>query len=689
MGGVPQLPGPPLLTLSFGTPEPAKVTEEPKSISVTQGDPALLEARFSGTAPLKARWLRAGRELSSGPRYKLQTSAGRSALRVLRAEPGDGGEYAFEVSNDVGQSSCQATLTVLDQIIPPSFTRKLRPVEAIKGSFAQLECLVSGSLPVKVSWHRDQEEIQTGPRHKCTFFENVALLEISDLSSRDGGSYSCVAQNSAGSAQCAASLFVKEPPLILEKPESMNVLPGSKVQFSVLVSGSPPLTIKWFKNGKEVVPGADCSVAKDSSSSLLELLFAKSSDCGEYVCEVQNPVGSASCRAALFVKEPPKFTRTPARLSVVRSGQSKVFECQVTGTPEIDVYWFKDGSELCAGERHRLAFANAVASLEVCGAEARDGGLYYCEARNEAGSESCSMELRVKEPPSFISEAPPADVVQGSSAVFQCQVSGTGPFELTWHKDGKELRPSAKHVLTQAGAAVGLQVNRCEPADAGEYLCTVANEVGSCTCKTRLSLKEPPAFSSPLQNCLTAVGRPAQLQCAVLGSPTLTVQWQKDDRWIPEDPKIQRTFENNVATLRIPACEAAHAGTYACQVLNEAGQDKCQATLTVQEPPEITEKPELVRVSVGDPVSLDCRVRGSPELRVSWTKDGRALAAAGRIRTQLQAGVASLRIPAAQQDDQGDYELRAENHIGSCSCSVRLLVLGLCGPITLTLTVLT
>lgn len=73
-----------------------------------------------------------------------------------------------------------------------------------------------------------------------------------------------------------------------------------------------------------------------------------------------------------------------------------MFECQVTGTPEIDVYWFKEGSEISASDRHTITFVNSVATLEVCGADAKDGGLYYCEARNEAGSVSCSMELKVK-----------------------------------------------------------------------------------------------------------------------------------------------------------------------------------------------------------------------------------------------------------------------------------------------------
>lgn len=100
---------------------------------------------------------------------------------------------------------------------------------------------------------------------------------------------------------CSCSSLA-EPPCILEKPDSMNVLPGSKVQFNVLLCGTPPLTIRWFKSNKEILPSADCSVIKDSTSSSLELFFAKASDSGEYLCEVHNAVGAASCQATLFVK---------------------------------------------------------------------------------------------------------------------------------------------------------------------------------------------------------------------------------------------------------------------------------------------------------------------------------------------------------------------------------------------------
>lgn len=95
-------------------------------------------------------------------------------------------------------------------------------------------------------------------------------------------------------------------------------------------------------------------------------------------------------------------------------------------------------------------------------------------------------------------------------------------------------------------------------------------------------LTEPPTFTKTIENSVIVLGKMAEFQCVVTGSPTFSVQWQKDDSWIMEDPKMERTFENNVATLRIPACEAMHSGRYTCQVSNEAGQDKCSASLIVQ-----------------------------------------------------------------------------------------------------------
>lgn len=80
----------------------------------------------------------------------------------------------------------------------------------------------------------------------------------------------------------------------------------------------------------------------------------------------------------------------------------------------------------------------------------------------------------------------------------------------------------------------------------------------------------------------TVLGKVAELKCVVKGSAPLSVQWQKDEQWILEDPKMEKMFDGSVAILRIPVCESVHSGRYTCQAVNEAGQEKCFATLLVQ-----------------------------------------------------------------------------------------------------------
>uniref|UniRef100_A0A3Q3XA73 Ig-like domain-containing protein n=1 Tax=Mola mola TaxID=94237 RepID=A0A3Q3XA73_MOLML len=100
---------------------------------------------------------------------------------------------------------------------------------------------------------------------------------------------------------------------------------------------------------------------------------------------------------------------------------------------------------------------------------------------------------------------------------------------------------------------------------------------------------------------------------------------------------------NNVACLLITPVAISHGGKYSCQAENEAGRQKCEATLTVQgqvtsflkililasmsspahthpvcipEPARVVEPAASISVTAGDSATLECTISGSPDLKV-------------------------------------------------------------------------
>lgn len=74
-----------------------------------------------------------------------------------------------------------------------------------------------------------------------------------------------------------------------------------------------------------------------------------------------------------------------------------------------------------------------------------------------------------------------------------------------------------------------------------------------------------------------------KLQGTLKGSAPITVTWLKDSELLRhDDPNFMITFENNIASLAIAKIAMIQDGKYTCLAENEAGQQKCEAKLSVQ-----------------------------------------------------------------------------------------------------------
>ena len=98
-----------------------------------------------------------------------------------------------------------------------------------------------------------------------------------------------------------------------------------------------------------------------------------------------------------------------------------------------------------------------------------------------------------------------------------------------------------------------------------------------------MSFVEPPTFTKRVESITAVLGNTVKLQGTIKGSAPITVKWMKDSEILrDDDPNIKMVFENNVACLSITTVAISHGGKYSCQAENEAGQQKCEAALTVQ-----------------------------------------------------------------------------------------------------------
>lgn len=75
-------------------------------------------------------------------------------------------------------------------------------------------------------------------------------------------------------------------------------------------------------------------------------------------------------------------------------------------------------------------------------------------------------------------------------------------------------------------------------------------------------------------------------------------------------------------------------------------------------------------VDAGQTLKLEVEVEGCPEPRVKWFKDGKEVTTDARIRIERDTQRLenyNLTVTLVKEEDGGEYEVRAENEMGSVS----------------------
>lgn len=92
-------------------------------------------------------------------------------------------------------------------------------------------------------------------------------------------------------------------------------------------------------------------------------------------------------------------------------------------------------------------------------------------------------------PPTFDVPLKPVSLNEGERLSLSCHISGSSPLSVQWMKDRKEVVASASCRMSFVDGTATLTVDRTSKADAGDYLCKAANNVGSDFSKVKVTIK--------------------------------------------------------------------------------------------------------------------------------------------------------------------------------------------------------
>ncbi|KAM3821005.1 myosin light chain kinase, smooth muscle-like [Vipera latastei] len=125
-------------------------------------------------------------------------------------------------------------------------------------------------------------------------------------------------------------------------------------------------------------------------------------------------------KAEKSVASPP-YMQVPLEDVHVRCGEMAKFQATIEGNPQPVIGWFKGISLLLDSERICQSNEGTSYSLILYNAQAEDGGVYTCMAKNAGGEVVCKAELVVQEGILSFSPAPRLKVYGGSQSPREVQ----------------------------------------------------------------------------------------------------------------------------------------------------------------------------------------------------------------------------------------------------------------------------
>ena len=523
-------------------------------------------------------------------------AAGQSQAYQIQFAPTSAGSASGSISIVSNATNSPLTISLTGTGMPTlSITTQPSNQSVVVGQTATFAVVAAGSGTLSYQWKKGGAAISGATAASYTTPATTNSDNNTQFTVTVTDSNGSVTSNAATLTVTAAAV----PPSISSQPTNQTVTAGQTATFSVIASGTSPLTYQWTKNGT-LISGA-------SSASYTTPPTVASDNNAQFSVTVTNSVNSVPSNAAtLTVNVPPSISTQPVSQTIA-VGQTATFSVTATGTGTLTYQWKKNGTAISGA---------TSASYTTPAAAAADNGTSFTVTVTGTGGSvtSSAATLTVNVPPSINVQPTNQTVNVGQTATFSVAATGTGTLTYQWKKGGTAIGGATSASYTTPATA--------SSDNGAQFTVTITNSFGNVTSSAAtLTVNVPPTISTQPTSQTVTVGQTATFNVTATGSGTLTYQWKKNGAVMSGATS---------ATYTTPATVVSDNGSsFTVTITSATGNVTSNAaTLTVNAPPSITTQPASATVIAGQTVTFSVAAAGTAPLTYQWKMNGTAISGA-------------------------------------------------------------
>lgn len=255
------------------------------------------------------------------------------------------------------------------------------------GQTATFSVVAGGAVPLSFQWQKGTSNIPGAV--SATYTTPVTVIGDS------GSTYRVVISNAAGSitSNSATLTVTAQAPAITTQPASQMVAVGQTATFTIVATGTPPLSYQWQKGTTNIAGATSASYTTPATTSA-----DNGSQFRVIVSNAVNPAATSNYATLTVTAQAPAITTQPANQTVV-VGQTATFTVVATGTAPLSYQW-QNGTTNIAGATS-ATYTTPATTLADSGSQFR---VIVSNAVNPpATSNYATLTVNTAPPPSGVS----------------------------------------------------------------------------------------------------------------------------------------------------------------------------------------------------------------------------------------------------------------------------------------------